>query len=351
VGGFASCGYNEDARVVTIGVSGPLFFSPDWYLDPRFSASVRADNLCRVTIFNWNIQPFLSRLMEQALQKAANKAADQVRTQTNIRAWATAVWQQLNQPIALSDSIWLELRPSAAFAGPFYLADNGQNLALPVAVQAGPKITLGSPPFTIPSSLPPLQQGTLDPEFSVYLEANAKYPELALLLKRYFSGKTFSLGPRWPQRLLKFRVTDVEISGGGDRIVIALTIQGAAKGTLYLTGKPVLINNDAGVGGTLALREVDFTVETRNLLINAGNIIFHNNIQQQLQRAAQLDVSDRLRDVYGRLNTALNRDLPNGMRMRGRLTKFGPGDVWASALGFEVRYRIGGQVEVIVPPI
>jgi hypothetical protein len=350
-GGFASCGYDEDARLIYVSVSGPLSFSPDWYFDPRLSANVRPDNLCRVTIFNINIQPFLSRLMEGALQSAANKATDQIRAQTNVRARAADVWAQLSQPIALSDNIWLQLQPSAAFAGPFGLTDGGQNLALPVAVQASPRIILGSPPLSWPNPLPRLQQGTLDPEFSIYLEANAKYSELATRLKQYFAGKKFTLGPRWPANRLRFRVTDVEVSGGGNRLLVALLVQGSANGTLYLTGTPVLVNSTRNVGGTLVLRDVDFTAETRNWLVQAGNIIFHNNIQQKLQQAAHLDISDRLQFVYSRLNAALNRDLPGGAKMRGRLTKFGPGDIWAGPTGLEARYRVGGEVEVIIPPL
>ena len=67
-------------------------------------------------------------------------------------------------------------------------------------------------------------------------------------------------------------------------------MSGFFRGTLHLTGTPVF--RDRGrLRGEVVIRNLHYTVETRNLFIRIGNRILQRRILSRMQENAQWDVS------------------------------------------------------------
>ena len=100
----------------------------------------------------------------------------------------------------------------------------------------------------------------------------------------------------------------------------------------------------------MAIRDLDFTLETRKLLARRGNRLFQNRIRSNLQANAQWDVSSELASAYAQLNQALNSEITPEALLVSTLSQFGPGRIWVTGRGVEAGYRVAGQVTVAVNP-
>lgn len=350
-GSVGSCGYGQPARFLYVGFRGPVQLNPGWFVDPNLSTYAQNDpgRPCRVTMFNFNATGIIEGAVNRVLDGAKNKAQDRIREKTNYRNRAFEVWSALNQPIKIGDRIWLTINPERAFAGP--LSVIGSDLTLPVALEAAPRIVAGGKPAPGKTPLPNLVSGPLDPAFNINLHAAVSFAELERRLRAEFLDRTFTLGTRWPLSQMTFQIADVQVGGSGDQIVVAARVEGFAKGTLYFFGTPAFIPGQDRLQGKIVVQNVDYSVETRNILVHLGNIIFHNRLQDQIQRAAQWDVSRQLMSGYNSLNAAMNRNLSPEARLEGRITTFGPGRIWTGRSGVEAFYPVGGELAVIVAPL
>jgi hypothetical protein len=352
VGALASCGYGQPARSATISLWGDIGFAPDWTVDANLDANVTMNNLCQLTFLNVDATPFVRGFANRVVKNYAQKAHGIIRDRINMRDRAAAMWASLQQPVQLGDNIWLTLSPTAAYAGRPSVA--GSDLTLAVGIEANPKITIGSSPIQLPSPLPPLNSGGANPEFNLFLIGSISNAEASRQLSGKLVGQEFRLGgDTIPEKLLKFKITDVQVSSNGPQVVVAVTVTGAAKGTLYLAGTPRLTLTRSGrkIGGTIAFDDLDFTVETRNVLVKLGNWILHSPLRRKLIAAARFDISAQLQRAYENMASAINRDIAPGIHMHGTVSPIGAGQIWVSPDGPNAYVNVKGQVSVVMDSI
>jgi hypothetical protein len=348
VGGLVSCGYGQSAREIKPMVSAKLTLAPEWHAVAAFSSNVKAGSDCQLSLANVNVTPDLERGLDKALKKSTDKISEQIKTVTNVRPKAEQIWAKLADPIELAPKVWLDLRPVGALAGPLSLMDNDQYLGLTAALQAQPRIVVGEKPVPTLSPLPPLKQAPINPAFSVLLRGSIDFAEASRRFTELLAQKEFTVGDSWPKSWLKFRVTRVAVSGNGNELVVAAKIEGSAEGVLYLVGKPRFIQKDAG--GIVVVEDLDYTVETRNVLVNAGNAVFHNRIAEALRSEARWDVSAQLNDADAQLRKAINRDLSPQARLEGTVAKLNPREIWLDASSVNALVEAQGQLAVVLKP-
>jgi hypothetical protein len=344
-----SCGYNQPANAAMLGVGGKIAFSQDWYVDFTFKPALQADINCgeifeRVDLAKWSA-PVIDRAMEAATEKVRTL----VRAQTKIRDEAAAVWAKLQEPIALAPGVWLDIRPYAAFANVPELTDNGQYLTFKAGLEARPQVIAGARPRAGTNPLPPLTGTEQGPGFRVDLRAIVEYARMTRVLRQTLVGQTFAAGDSWPARRLRVTVRDVRVQRAGHRVQVSVQVTGFFRGRLHLVGTPAF-RNRGNLRGEVIIRDLDYTLETRNLLARLGNRLFQNRIRANLQANAQWDVSSELASAYAQLNQALNSEITPEARLVSSLSQFGPGRISVTNRGVEAGYRVAGQVTVAVNP-
>jgi len=134
----------------------------------------------------------------------------------------------------------------------------------------------------------------------------------------------------------------VQLYGSGDKLILALQVSGGVNGTVYATGTPVF---DEGLG-TLKFVDLDFTLDTRNVLVQSANWMFHQNILSSLRSQASIDLSGQLQTLRSRLTSALTRDLGPNARLEGEVTSLRPRGVYPTAGGVEVHIIAEGSMWV-----
>ncbi|MGV1014954.1 MAG: DUF4403 family protein [Methyloceanibacter sp.] len=344
-----SCGFDEPAREIMTGAGGKIAFSPDWYVDFIFKPVLRPEVHCGTIFERVDLAKWSAPVMERAMDAATEKVRVLVREQTKIREQVMPIWAKMQEPIALGQGAWLDIRPYAAFANVPEVTDNGQYLTMKVGLEARPRVILGARPVAGTNPLPPLTGTAQGPAFNVNLNAIVEYNKMARLLRQKLVGQTFAAGESWPARRIRVTVRDVQVEASGGRVVISLAVTGFFRGTLRLMGTPIF--RDRGrLRGEITIANIDYTVETRNLLVRLTNRIFQNRVRRSLQANAKFDISDELARAYQEINQALNSELTPTARLAGNLTNFGPGRIWVRKTGVEAAYRVSGEVMVVVNP-
>jgi hypothetical protein len=84
--------------------------------------------------------------------------------------------------------------------------------------------------------------------------------------------------------------------------VVALNIAGTAKGTIYLAGKPYFDKETS----SLRIKDLDFDIRTKNVLIRSASWILHQNLLQTLGKKLSFSIDDQLKSAQSQLQSYLD---------------------------------------------
>ena len=333
----ARCGHGDDPpKRLNLAARSALSWSDRWRLQTQttFDDPVFVEP-CGLTGLDLDATPVLKAVLQPRLAALAQNIDRIVRERTEAKQRAEMVWQKLQEPIEFAPNQWLEFRPRDARVSP--ITSNG-TLVLQTSVNLvmAPKIVKGSKPDTVAIPLPPLQLAPLRLEgFHLALPIIVDYERINQRLEQEMVGQEVQtpLGDR-------VKVEGVQLYGSGDRLILALRLSGGVNGTVYATGTPVF---DEGLG-ILKFVDLDFTVETRNVLVRSANWMFHQDILSSLRSQAFIDLSGQLQTLRSRLTTALTRDLGPKAKLEGEVMTLRPRGVYPTAGGVEVHIIADGSM-------
>ena len=201
-----------------------------------------------------------------------------------------------------------------------------------------PRIVNGSKPDEGRIPLPSLQMTPLPLEgFHIALPITIDYGRINQRLEQDMSGQEFKtpLGER-------VKVEGVQLYGSGDKLILAVRLSGGVNGNLYATGLPVF---DEAMG-VLRFDDLDYTVDTRNVLVRSANFMFHEDILSNIKSQAVIDLSGQIQTLRSRLGAALTRDLGPGVSLEGEVAKLRPRGIYPTAGGVEVHMIAEGSIWV-----
>jgi uncharacterized protein DUF4403 len=333
------CGHGDDPpKRLNLAVRSALSWSDRWRLRSRttFEEPVFVEP-CLLAGLDYDATPVLKAVLQPRLAALAQSIDRIVRERTEAKHRAEAVWQKLQDPIEFAPGQWLQFRPRDARVSP--ITSNGTLVLLTsVNLVVEPRVVNGPKPDVEAISLPPLQLAPLPLEgFHLALPITVDYDRINRRLEQEMVGQQFQtpLGDT-------VRVEGVQLYGSGDKLILALQVSGGVNGTVYATGTPVF---DEGLG-TLKFADLDFTMDTRNVLMRSANWMFHQNILSALKAQAVIDLSSQLQTLRSRLAAALTRDLGPNARLEGEVTTLRPAGVYPTAGGVEVHIVAEGSMWV-----
>ena len=333
------CGHGDDPpKRLNLAARSALSWSDRWRLRTRttFEEPVFVEP-CLLTGLGFDATPVLKAVLQPRLAALGQSIDRIVRERTEAKQRAEMVWQKLQEPIEFGPNYWLEFHPRDARVSP--ITSNGTLVLLTsVNLVAEPRVVSGPKPDHVAIPLPALQLAPLPQEgFHLALPIVVDYRRINQRLAQEMVGQQFQtpLGDT-------ARVEGAQLYGSGDKLILALQMSGAVNGILYATGTPVF---EEGLG-RLKFVDLDFTVETRNVLMRSADWMFHQNILSTLQSEAFIDLSSYLQTLRLRLETALTRDLAPNARLEGEVTTLRPRGVYPTAEGVEVHLVADGSLWV-----
>jgi hypothetical protein len=333
------CGHgNDPPKRLNLATRSALTWSDKWRLQSltSFEEPVFVEP-CLLQGLDLDATPFLKAALEPRLTALAQNIDRIIRERTEAKKRAETVWRKLQEPVELVPNRWLQFNPRDARVSP--ITSHGTRLVqTSVNLVIEPKVLNGSSPDTHEVALPPLQLAPLAQEgFHLALPITVEYSRINQRLEQDMIGQVFKtpLGE-------SVTIDGVQLYGSGDKLILALQVSGGVNGSLYATGTPVF---DEGLG-ILRFSDLDFTMETRNVLARSANWIFHENILASLKDEAYIDLSDQMRMFRSRLTSALTRELGPGASLEGEVTRLRPKGIYPTSGGVEVQLVADGSMWV-----
>ena len=127
---------------------------------------------------------------------------------------------------------------------------------------------------------------------------------------------------------------------GDGRVALGVRFDGALRGEGWLVGTPRL---DV-LREKLTVPDLDFDVATGELLVQGLEFLRTEAVLAQLREAAVLPLGDRLDSLRVKVESAINRDLADGVQLSAQLTAGRLLDVVALPSSLIVRAEAAGTL-------
>lgn len=254
------------------------------------------------------------RLMASNTDYLSQEIDRQIASQFDLKTYMQDFWQNMQQPVLLSEEypLWLVVKPKKILMTPF--ENNLGQLTSTIGVEAMSEVVMGKKPkLDITDELPPFEMHLyVDDLFEINIVADIPYSEAQTLVNSYIQGKTFTSGKR------KVTVSDVEMYGKDDDLIISTEVKGDINGKLYLTGKPSYNPKTA----TIEITNLDFELETKNFLHKTAAWMFKSKFKRSLEPYLKFPLQENIEDVKKQVQDSLNNnEIFHGVVVNGNLDK------------------------------
>jgi hypothetical protein len=338
----ASCGTGDQqprARL-TLSVTGHL--DEKWML--KVKSIVKAVPLtdterdqCEVTAAHIDVTGKVLAAAEGALQGELKKA-DRKLGRFPVRTMVEGVWTTIQQPLRLTDSLWLLINPvSLRFLPP---TTKGDSLLWQAGLEANPRILGGAKPDASTNPLlPPDRSPAPTPELLILSEGRLPYDVAEDILSKALQKTKIKVGNH------SIAIKHLKPAPLGDgRVSVGLTVSGAANGTLYAVGHPQIDSM-----GVLTMPDLTLDAGTTDALTGAlAWLASGDRITQFLRDAIKVNLAPTLEKARVLAEKNLNRELAPGLVLQTTLTSAQPAGVWAAPDALVARVIVKGQGALLI---
>jgi hypothetical protein len=186
--------------------------------------------------------------------------------------------------------------------------------------------------------LPRLGRGVVGGDTAaVQLDALLVYPAATKLIGKALIGKKF--GPKW--RTITVEGVTVLPAGKG-RMLLSLELKGRARGTVNVVGTP---SYDQATD-TISVKDIGFDVNTEAYLGKAAGWLISGPLLDMVRQHAQFPAAALMAEVLELANKNINRELSDGVFLRGALSSAQPLAVQAMRDGLVAKAKAAGRLWV-----
>lgn len=292
---------------------------------------------CEVTAARIDVTSKVLGAAEGALQGELKKVDAKLRAYP-LRSQAEEVWALMQKPLRLTDSLWLLINPvSLRFLPP---QASGDTLYWQAGLEANPRIVGGAKPAASTNPLlPPVREEPPPPELLILSEGRLPYDVAENILSKALKKTKIKVGNR------TIRIQHLKPWPLGDgRVVVALTVSGAANGTLYAVGRP-------RIDSTGVLTMPDLTIDAGSTDALTGALAWlasGDAITNMLREAIRVNLAPTIEKARVLAEQNMNRELVKGLAVKTTLTSAVPVGVWAAPDALVARVIVKGQGSLVV---
>ena len=276
--------------------------------------------------------------IQDFLRRQASKNGNGFVQNRYLRQQAGIAWDALQNPIKLTNDLFLLINPQSVHVSP--PAAPGDTVTVVVGLVAKPRLVIGASAPMTAQSLPAILIMPAQPEtgFHIALESELPFDFLSKELTKKLEGRVY------PANGETVIIEKVRLYGSGGSIVMAVSVKGTVKGTVYLTGMPAYDESTR----ILSMRNPEYTVETKQVLVQAADWLLHTRLREGLAERAAWYIGDRIDDERDLLSRALNRNLNEHVNINGKIRDLRPVSVGITTNAIKAVLVADGTVEVSV---
>jgi hypothetical protein len=264
---------------------------------------------------------------------------DQQLSRLDVRTPLEKIWVDLQQPIRITDSLWLLLQPSGVHLG--RVRGSRETVGAQIGVTASPRILAGPRPVIASTPLPPLGPIRDAEGFSMLVEGNFDYRVMSGVLSEQLSGqKVRAAGGT----LVVKQVTVIGIGGG--RLAVGIDFTGTASGKVWLLGTP---RYDAGTG-LISVPDLDFDATSAGMLVQGVAWLKGGAIREFLREQTKVPAGELIRQIQEMAVKEMNRELARGVKLSATIDVSEPAGILVRADGLLIRARATGNASLELGP-
>ena len=301
VEGFAGKALDQRADFRgNVSVTSRPTITTNWRIEPNLTGQVAiGDNAVSISGLKLNVSKEVKPLLDRAVNDQIAALQGKLRADPFLENAARKEWAKICRSIPLGGgttglpNLWLELRPTRAFAAQPRIDANSVTLTL--GVQADTRIIANEnkPSCPFPAKVeivPPLEQGRV----SIGVPIDVPFTEVNRLLETQMKGRSFPEDGSGP---IGITVLRAKVAASGDRLLISLLVKASEKkswfgfgteATVHVWGKPVLDREQQ----ILRMSEISLAVESETAfgLLGAAAQAAMPYLQAALQKNAVVDL-------------------------------------------------------------
>jgi len=225
---------------------------PNWRIEPNLSGSVSiGEGGMTIAGIKLNVSDQVKPLLDKTVNEQIGSLSGKLRNDRTLEITARKQWSQmcrsipLGQATAAAPALWLEVRPTKAFAAQPRIVTDWVILTLGVQAETRIVPTATKPECPFPAQLdlvPQLEQG----DVKIGVPIDVPFTELNRIMEAQLKGKTFPETGNSPGQVT---VLASSIAASGDRLLISLRVKAketkswfgfGAEATVHIWGKPAL---------------------------------------------------------------------------------------------------------------
>ena len=337
-----SCGFgNEPMRKVDINISSFLELLPQY----QVRTTTRVDNIiahdkCVVSLLQTDMTKEVMDSIRTSIE-SYTKSFDQfvyaINNNTLLLDWR----MNGNRVFPVSKYGYLNLNPSLLSVGTFNV--NKDTLMFSVGFNGIPQFSSDSLSIVTQKYLPSFNNTETSPGISTYLNAVYDYQFLSRLLNDSLRNKPFEADGR------TFIIKNINLAGTEDnKLLIDVSFDGYRKGTLHLSGTPLLDTAKQ----VLTMPDISFSVASRDMLINIAKGLFRKKIMKNLKDQSVFDIAALIKNNKAVIEARLNQQLTDWLSTRGNFEELKLIGLLPGKNTVHVQIFIKGNITVIgTPPV
>ena len=302
-----SCGFgNEPMRKVDINISSLLDLLPQY----QVRTTTRIDKLqardkCVVSLLQTDMTKEVMDSIRSSIETYTTSFDQFVQSINNnalLQQWRTTG----NRVFPVNRYGYLNLNPSMLRVGKFnYYKDT---LTFSVGFQGVPQFSSDSTSIITKKYLPSFQNTESAAGIATYLDAVYEFSFLSKLLNDSLRNKPFEVDGR------TFLIKNISLSGTDEnKLLIDVAFDGNRKGTLHLSGTPVLDTAKQ----VLTMPDISFSLDSRDMLINIAKGLFRKKIMKKLKDQSVFDIGELIKNNKGIIEARLNQQLTDWLSTKG----------------------------------
>ncbi len=333
---YASCGVDEKKRGYTMRYLTTLGLSKDYKL---ISKTVLEEFIikdpCELTFLNYDVTERVQKEIEKELKTMQSKMDEDIES-FEVKSTIEKAWKELQQSIPIAPYGFLQLNPLSFSTTDLKYEDETAKFSL--SLFFSPMIS--TEPIT--KSYRPLTNmipKTRMEGFSILTDVASSYDTLSSILTNEFKDEVISIKGK------EIVVRNLKVIGcQSNRLVLRLEFDGFRKGKVYMVCRPEM-DIDQQV---LTLKDIDFEIKTRAFLLKSAEWLLGNRIRNEIEKKAEIDMSESLNSLLAILESKLNGTLAPGVNVFSDLDELRLNSLVLGKTHLYIRTKLTGKVKIAI---
>ncbi|HEU4902530.1 MAG TPA: DUF4403 family protein, partial [Flavisolibacter sp.] len=304
-----TCGFAEGERKVAIGFTSTFHLQPNYVLQTKIIRKEPvAQDKCEVCFWGQDVTKDVLDGLKKELD-VSKKAMEDSFSIINLKPYMQQAWNLLNDVYSVPGIGTFRLHPKSLRMQ--NLTASNDLLNMNIGITASPVVSFEkAAPAT--TAVPDLAAAGNAGGFSIFLEAALQYDSLSRVVNGYMAGKRFDLSEGLFAKHIV--VNNVTLAGNElGNMLIKVDFTGSFNGTAFFNGKPAY----NAATKTLEVQDLDYDLETKNLLLKTAKWLFNGKIQSELKKASSINLGSYFDTAQKSLNAYLNKEWTKGIKGSG----------------------------------